>query len=258
MARRTPETAGRLGYVAPVGRIAVLASGSGTILQAMLDADLPIVLVVVDRPCAAIDVAEAAGVPAAIVERTDFSKRFDRVAYTHDVVDALREHDVDLIAMAGFGTILEKPVHDAFPDRIVNTHPALLPAFKGWHAVEEALAAGVKVTGCTVHLARLEVDDGPILAQEAVPGARRRHRRDVARADQGGRAPDLSRGAPAIVDDDARRRSRTHREGIDARAALRVGQVGRRRLRPWAPRARVGAGVVGGHRHRASPTPASP
>jgi phosphoribosylglycinamide formyltransferase-1 len=71
--------------------------------------------------------------------------------------------------MAGFGTILEKPVHDAFPGRIVNTHPALLPAFKGWHAVDDALAAGVKVTGCTVHLATLEVDDGPILAQEAVP-----------------------------------------------------------------------------------------
>jgi phosphoribosylglycinamide formyltransferase-1 len=152
-----------------VGRIAVLASGSGTILRSLVEADLPIVLVVVDRPCAAVDVAAAAGVPAALVERTDFSKRFDRVAYTHDVVDALREHDVDLIAMAGFGTILEKPIHDAFPDRIVNTHPALLPSFKGWHAVEEALAAGVKVTGCTVHLARLEVDDGPILAQEAVP-----------------------------------------------------------------------------------------
>ncbi len=59
-------------------------------------------------------------------------------------------------------------MHDAFPDRILNTHPALLPAFKGWHAVEDALAAGVKVTGCTVHIARLEVDDGPILAQEAV------------------------------------------------------------------------------------------
>jgi len=84
------------------------------------------------------------------------------------VVDALTRHDVDLVAMAGFGTILSKPVHDAFPDRIVNTHPALLPAFKGWHAVEDALAAGVKVTGCTVHIARLEVDEGPILAQEAV------------------------------------------------------------------------------------------
>src|SRR5262249_15231606 len=109
------------------------------------------------------------GVATALVERTDFSKSFDRVAYTHDVVDALRAHDVDLVAMAGFGTILEKPVHDAYPDRIVNTHPALLPAFKGWRAVEEALEAGVKVTGVTVHFARLEVDEGPILAQEAVP-----------------------------------------------------------------------------------------
>ena len=104
-----------------------------------------------------------------IVERTSFGADFDRVAYTHDVVDALARHDVALIAMAGFGTILEKPIHDAYPDRIVNTHPALLPAFKGWHAVRDALDAGVKVTGCTVHLARLEVDEGPILAQEAVP-----------------------------------------------------------------------------------------
>jgi len=146
----------------------VLVSGSGTNLRAMLDADLPIVLVLADRPCAALGIADAAGVATALVERTDFSKSFDRVAYTHDVVDALRAHDVDLIAMAGFGTILEKPVHDAYPDRIVNTHPALLPAFKGWHAVDEALAAGVKVTGVTVHLARLEVDEGPILAQEPV------------------------------------------------------------------------------------------
>jgi phosphoribosylglycinamide formyltransferase-1 len=152
-----------------VTRIAVLASGTGTILQSLLGhRDLPIALVVVDRPCAATEIAAAAGVTAVLVERTDFSKRFDRVAYTHDVVDVLRAHDVDLIAMAGFGTILEKPVHDAFPDRIVNTHPALLPSFKGWHAVEESLAAGVKVTGVTVHLARLEVDDGPILAQEPV------------------------------------------------------------------------------------------
>jgi len=104
-----------------------------------------------------------------VVERTSFGADFDRVAYTHEVVDVLARHDVDLVAMAGFGTILEKPIHDAYPDRIVNTHPALLPAFKGWHAVEDALAAGVKVTGCTVHYARLDVDDGPILAQEAVP-----------------------------------------------------------------------------------------
>ena len=147
----------------------MLASGSGTILRALASSGLPIVVLVVDRPCGAVDIAADAGIPVEIVERTSFGKDFDRVAYTHQVVDALVAHGVDLVAMAGFGTILEKPVHDAFPDRIVNTHPALLPAFKGWHAVAEALAAGVKVTGCTVHLARLEVDDGPILAQEAVP-----------------------------------------------------------------------------------------
>jgi phosphoribosylglycinamide formyltransferase-1 len=149
-------------------RIGVLASGSGTILQALLDADLPIAVVIVDRPCAAVERAQRAGVPAEVVERTDFGRDFDRLAYTHRVVDALERRDVDVVAMAGFGTILEKPVHDAFPGLIVNTHPALLPAFKGWHAVDDALAAGVKVTGCTVHLATLEVDDGPILAQETV------------------------------------------------------------------------------------------
>ncbi len=152
-------------------RVGALASGGGTILQALLDADppLPIVVVLADRPCEALDRAAAAGVPAELVERNSFRADFDRLAYTHEVVDALRRHGVDLVAMAGFGTILDKPIHDAYPDRIVNTHPALLPAFKGWHAVDDALAAGVKVTGCTVHLARLEVDDGPILAQESVP-----------------------------------------------------------------------------------------
>jgi phosphoribosylglycinamide formyltransferase-1 len=152
-----------------VRRIGVLASGSGTILQSLLEAELPIAVVVVDRPCAAVERAERAGVAAEIVERTSFGRDFDRLAYTHRVIDALERHGVGLVAMAGFGTILEKPVHDAYPERIVNTHPALLPAFKGWHAVDDALAAGVKVTGCTVHLATLEVDEGPILAQEAVP-----------------------------------------------------------------------------------------
>jgi phosphoribosylglycinamide formyltransferase-1 len=135
----------------------------------MLAHDLPIVVVLADRPCGAMGVAQRGGIAVELIERTSFGADFDRVAYTHEVVDALVRHGVDLIAMAGFGTILAKPIHDAFPDRIVNTHPALLPAFKGWHAVEDALAAGVEVTGCTVHLAHLEVDDGPILAQEPVP-----------------------------------------------------------------------------------------
>ena len=149
--------------------MAVLASGSGTILRSMLDHDLPIAVVLADRPCGALGIAAEAGVATELVERTTFGADFDRVAYTHQVLDALARHRINLIAMAGFGTILAKPIHDAFPARIVNPHPARLPAFKGWHAVDDALAYGVKVTGCTVHLARLEVDEGPILAQEAVP-----------------------------------------------------------------------------------------
>lgn len=150
-------------------RIGVLASGSGTILEAILGADLPVEVVIVDRPCRATEVAEGHGVPAVLVERDDFGPDFDRAAYTRRVVDALAPHGIDLVVMAGFGTVLAEPVHEAYPGRILNTHPALLPSFKGWHAVQAALDYGVKVTGCTVHLATLEVDEGPILAQEAVP-----------------------------------------------------------------------------------------
>ncbi len=147
-------------------RVAVLASGSGTLLDAILETDLPVVSVLVDRPCGAQEVAARHGVPCALVERDEFGVTFDRDRYTDRVVDALR--GIDLIAMAGFGTVLGAAAFTAFPGRILNTHPALLPSFKGWHAVRDALAAGVRVTGCTVHVATVEVDDGPILAQEAV------------------------------------------------------------------------------------------
>jgi phosphoribosylglycinamide formyltransferase 1 len=150
-------------------RIAVLASGSGTLLDAILADGIPVSLVVVDRPSRAMDVAAAHDVPAVLVERSSYGADFDRVAYTRQVVDVLLAADIDLIVMAGFGTVFAEPIHDAFEHRILNTHPALLPAFKGWHAVREALAQGVKVTGCTIHVATLEVDAGPILAQEAVP-----------------------------------------------------------------------------------------
>ena len=152
----------------PIVRIGVLASGSGTILEAMLDRALPVIVVVVDRPCGAVEVAERAGVDARVVEREDFGPDFDRVAYSKQIVDVLHEAEVDLVAMAGFGTILDEPVFDAFRGRILNTHPALLPSFPGWHGVADALAYGVKVTGCTVHVATLEVDAGPIVAQEPV------------------------------------------------------------------------------------------
>lgn len=152
-----------------VAVVGVLASGSGTILDAILEAGIPVAVVVVDRPCRATKVAEAVGVPAELVPRPGFGPDFDRLAYTEQVVDVLRRHGVDTVAMAGWGTVNEKPLFDAFDGRILNTHPALLPAFPGWHAVEETLAAGVKVTGCTVHIATIDVDAGPILAQEAVP-----------------------------------------------------------------------------------------
>jgi len=149
-------------------RIAVLASGSGTILDAALNDGIPVDLVVVDRPCPACAVADRHGVPWRLVERSGFGVDFDRDAYTDAVVDALTDVDIDLVVMAGFGTVLAPPIFERFPSRVLNTHPALLPAFPGWHAVEDALAYGVKVTGCTVHLATVEVDAGPILAQEAV------------------------------------------------------------------------------------------
>ena len=149
-------------------RVTVLASGSGTILDAMCSSGVPVVAAVVDRPCGAVAVAERHGVPCHLVERTSFGGDFDRLAYSRQLVDVLTHLDTDLVVMAGFGTILAAPVFEAFPGRVLNTHPALLPAFKGWHAVRDALAAGVRVTGCTVHVATEAVDDGPILAQEAV------------------------------------------------------------------------------------------
>lgn len=150
-------------------RLAVLASGSGTLLDAMAVAGLPIELVLVDRHCAVEDVALRHGLTAEIVERTDFGPTFDREDFTTQVVQVLTSHEIELVAMAGWGTILGPAAFAAFPGRIVNTHPSLLPAFPGWNAVAEALSYGVKVTGCTVHVATEQVDTGPILAQEAVP-----------------------------------------------------------------------------------------
>ena len=136
-------------------------------LKAILDAGVPVAVVVVDRPCKATDIAAEHDVPTELVERGPL-KSLDRTAFTHRIVDALNSHGTDTVVMAGFMTVLDKPMFDAFPGRVLNTHPALLPSFRGAHAVEEALAAGVKVTGCTVHIATPEVDAGPILAQEAV------------------------------------------------------------------------------------------
>ncbi len=153
-------------------RLAVLASGSGTILEAILAAGLPVRLVLTDRRCRALDVASDASIPAMLVDRArfgGFSATFDREGYTEAVTGALQADPIDVVVMAGFGTVLGQAVHSAYPGRILNTHPALLPAFPGWHAVRDALASGVTETGTTVHIATLEMDAGPVLAQAVVP-----------------------------------------------------------------------------------------
>ena len=153
-------------------RIGVLASGSGTILEAIITAGLPVRTVLVDRPCRALEVAEAATISGVLIDRREFGgfgPDFDREGYTRAVTVALQTDAVDVVVMAGFGTVLGTPIHAAFPGRILNTHPALLPAFPGWHAVADALAAGVSETGTTVHIATEEMDAGPVLARAKVP-----------------------------------------------------------------------------------------
>ena len=153
-------------------RLCVLVSGSGTILESMLAAGVDIELVGADRECRAVSVATDAGIEAFVLDRLDyggFSSSFDRETYTRALSDHLVARNIDLVAMAGFGTITTASFHEAFPERVLNTHPSLLPAFKGWHAVRDALEAGATETGCTVPIATAQLDDGPILAQRIVP-----------------------------------------------------------------------------------------
>ncbi len=140
-------------------------------MEALFEAGLPVAVVLADRPCAALSLAADRGAAVELVDRGaygGYDDGFDREGFTATVAATLVAHQVDLVAMAGFGTVLTEAVHRAFPNRILNTHPALLPQFPGWHAVRDALAAGVRETGCTVHLATLEMDAGPILAQKEV------------------------------------------------------------------------------------------
>jgi phosphoribosylglycinamide formyltransferase-1 len=149
----------------------VLVSGSGTILEAMVESGVEVTLVVSDRPCRGLDVARAAGVPTLLLDRQKFGgfrATFDRAAYSVELARVLKKDRIDLVAMAGFGTIVTGDFHRALPGRVLNTHPSLLPDFPGWHAVAASLKAGVRESGCTVHVATEALDDGPILAQRRV------------------------------------------------------------------------------------------
>jgi len=150
--------------------IAVLISGSGTNLQALIDtADLgaEIVLVISDRGrVAGLARAEAAGIPTAVVAWRDHQ---GRESFTAAVCDEVESAGAEAMVLAGFMRILGPEAVRRFPLRMINVHPALLPAFPGAHAVPQALAHGVKLTGVTVHFVDEEVDHGPIILQEVVP-----------------------------------------------------------------------------------------
>ena len=147
--------------------IGVLVSGNGSNLQALIDARLPISAVASNRNDAyALIRAREAGIPTATFGLACHPDRTER-----DLVMAtwLEEHGVELVVLAGYMHLLTPPFLRRFPDRIVNVHPSLLPAFPGAHALEDALAAGVGTTGVTVHLVDEGRDTGPVLAQEPVP-----------------------------------------------------------------------------------------
>ncbi len=152
-------------------RLVVLVSGSGTLLQTLLDTapqtlQADVVAVGADRPgTAAIARAAVAGRPTFEVAPHDYP---DRSGWDRALRDAVAAQHPDWVVSAGFMRILGAEFLEAFPSRVLNTHPALLPAFPGAHAVRDALAYGVAVTGCTVHLVDAGVDTGPVLAQEAV------------------------------------------------------------------------------------------
>jgi phosphoribosylglycinamide formyltransferase-1 len=145
--------------------IGVLVSGTGTNLQALLDAQLPVVAVASNRRDAAA-LTRARNISTAAFELTEYSSRGERDAA---MADWLEEHDVTLVVLAGYMHLLTSAFLDRFPSAVVNVHPSLLPEFPGAHAVEEQLAAGIAESGATVHLVDEGVDSGPILAQERVP-----------------------------------------------------------------------------------------
>ena len=154
-------------------RVAVLLSGRGSNLQALIDAaremDYPAAIVhaisnVPDAP--GLKRAQDSGIATTVVDHRDFDSRED---FDKAVSGVLRDCDAELVCLAGFMRILTAGFVDEWENRLLNIHPSLLPAFKGLHAQQQALDAGVRLAGCSVHFVRLGMDEGPIVAQAAVP-----------------------------------------------------------------------------------------
>lgn len=154
-------------------RLGVLASGSGSNLQAILDAcaekrigaEVAVVICnVAGAP--ALERARRAGVPAVLLPHQEFKRRED---YDARLVAELRGRGVELVCLAGFMRIVTRTLLEAYPHRVLNIHPSLLPSFPGMHAVRQALVAGARVSGCTVHFVDEGTDSGPVLVQAAVP-----------------------------------------------------------------------------------------
>jgi len=162
----TPPTATPL-------KLGVMASGSGSnfeaIAQAIADQTLQaqIQVLICNNPGAkALERAERSGIPAVLLDHRTFATRED---LDRQIAHTLKQHGVEWVIMAGWMRRVTQVLIDAFPDQMLNIHPSLLPSFPGIRAVEQALSAGVKLTGCTVHYVHLEVDSGPIIMQAAVP-----------------------------------------------------------------------------------------
>lgn len=156
-------------------RLGVLISGSGSNLQSIIDkcesGYLPAeVAVVISNKAGAYGLtrAENHGIPGVVLVRKE---HLDESSYNEAVLGALHAHNVDLVVMAGYMRLLGAEVLDAYPNKVLNLHPALLPSFPGAHGITDALDYGVKVTGVTVHFANEVFDEGPIILQEAVPVA---------------------------------------------------------------------------------------
>ena len=154
--------------------VGVFASGRGTDFQSLVDAgardelSATIALLVCNVPDAAvIERARRARIPAVVIDHRPFGK--DRQGWERKAVEALREHHVDLVVLAGFMRLLTPAFLDGFRNRVINVHPSLLPAFPGTHAQRDALRQGARVSGCTIHFVDESVDGGPIILQKAVP-----------------------------------------------------------------------------------------